>query len=96
MAMFGKMKEQYDFVKKARDIQKKLKNEVVETETKLIRIRMNGEQKIESVEILVEKIEDKKELEKDIKQALESAIEKSQKIAAAMMKDITGGMGLPF
>lgn len=33
MAMFGKAKEQFEFVKKAREIQKKLKNEIITIES---------------------------------------------------------------
>ncbi len=96
MAMFGKMKEQYDFIKKAKEIQKKLKDEIVEAEKGMVRVKMNGEQKIQAVEILAEEIKDKSELERNIKDAVGAAIEKSQKIAAEMMKSVTGGMGLPF
>lgn len=90
------MKEQYDFIKKAKEIQKKLKDEIVEAEKGMVRIKMNGEQKIQAVEILADEIRDKAALEKDVKEAVDAAIEKSQKIAAQMMKDVTGGMGLPF
>ena len=98
MAMFGKAKEQYEFVKKAREIQKKLKSEIVEAEKGDVKIKMNGEMKIQSVEIITEQVDDISQLEKDIKEAVDSVTDQAQKIAANMMKDITGGMGggLPF
>ncbi len=98
MAMFGKAKEQYEFVKKAREIQKKLKSEIVEVEKGDVKVKMNGEMKVQSVEILTEQVDDIGALEKDIKDAMDSATDQTQKIAANMMKEITGGMGggLPF
>ncbi|MDD3678876.1 MAG: YbaB/EbfC family nucleoid-associated protein [Patescibacteria group bacterium] len=89
MSMFGKAKENYDLVKKAREIQKKLKSQTVEGESGAVKIIMNGEQKIQSVEIDKENLDN---IESDIKIAVSSAIEKSQKIAAEMMKDM-GGLG---
>ncbi len=98
MAMFGKAKEQYEFVKKAREIQKKLRSEIVEAEKGDVKVRMNGEMKIQSVEITAEQIDDIGQLERDIKEAVDSATDQAQKIAANMMKEITGGMGggMPF
>lgn len=92
--MFGKAKEQFELVKKAREIQKKLKDMTVEGESGAVKIVINGEQKVQSVHINREEAEDLDKLEKDIKSAVESAIEKSQKIAAEVMKDL-GGLGLP-
>ncbi len=98
MAMFGKAKEQYEFVKKAREIQKKLKSEIVEVEKGDVKVKMNGEMKVQSVEILTEQVDDIGALEKDIKDAMDSATDQAQKIAANMMGEITGSMGggLPF
>ena len=98
MAMFRKAKEQYEFVKKAREIQKKLKSEIVEVKKGDVKVKMNGEMKVQSVEILTEQVDDIGALEKDIKDAMDSATDQTQKIAANMMKEITGGMGggLPF
>ena len=98
MAMFGKAKEQYEFVKKAREIQKKLKREIVEASSGNVTIKMNGELKVESVDIDAESIDDVSALERDVKSAMESATEKAQKVAQSMMKDVMGGMGggLPF
>lgn len=98
MAMFGKAKEQYEFVKKAREIQKKLKGEIVEAESGDIKVKMNGEMKVQSVEITSDEVTDVRQLEKDIKSAMDSVTEKAQKVAQSMMKDVMGGMGggLPF
>ncbi len=92
-SMFGKAKDQYELVKKARDIQKKLKGQEVIGESGAVKITMNGEQKIQKVEIDKENLDN---IEEDIKSAVASAIEKSQKIAADMMKEMggLGGLGL--
>lgn len=94
--MFGKAKEQFDFVKKAREIQKKLRDEVITVESGAVTIVINGEQKIQNVSINKDDINtDKLEiLEKDIKTAIESAIKKSQEVAANLMKDM-GGLNFP-
>jgi len=89
MSMFGKAKENYDLVKKAREIQKKLKSETVEVEAGAVKIVMSGEQKIQKIEVDRDNLDD---IEDDIKSAVTQAIEKSQKIAAKMMKDM-GGLG---
>ncbi|RJO61469.1 YbaB/EbfC family DNA-binding protein [candidate division WS5 bacterium] len=98
MAMFGKAKEQYEFVKKAREVQKKLRAEIVEGTSGNVTIRMNGEMKVQSVTIDADTIDNVSELEKDVQSAVESATEKAQKVAQGMMKDIMGGMGggMPF
>ena len=98
MAMFGKAKEQYEFVKKAKKIQKKLKNEIVEGSSGNVTVKMNGEMKIQSVDIDAESIDDVGQLERDVENAVDSATEKAQKVAQNMMKDVMGGMGggLPF
>ncbi|MDD5693528.1 MAG: YbaB/EbfC family nucleoid-associated protein [Patescibacteria group bacterium] len=94
--MFGKAKEQLDFVKKAREIQKKLKDEVITVESGAITIVINGEQKIQKVTINKEDVDvDRLDvLEKDIKTVIESAIKKSQEIAANLMKDMGGFPGM--
>lgn len=97
MAMFGKAKEQFDFIKKAKEIQKKLKNEVITVESGAVKIVINGEQKIQKVEIDKEEVDINKldVLEKDIKTAVEGAIKQSQEVAANLMKDIGGLGGFP-
>lgn len=95
--MFGKMKELYEFQKKAKQIQNELRNTTIEKEVGAVRIEINGEQKIQKVEINAEMVdkENINDLERDVKSAVEQAIAESQKIAADKMKDITGGLGLP-
>lgn len=89
MSVFGKSKEQLELIKKAREIQKKLKGMEVEGESGAVKIVMNGEQKIQSVKVDKNSLDN---IERDIKSAVENAIRKSQKVAAEMMKEM-GGLG---
>lgn len=95
--MFGKAKEQFDFIKKAKEIQKKLKDEVITVESGAVKIIINGEQKIQKVEIDKAEVDVNKldVLEKDIKTAVEGAIKQSQEVAANLMKEIGGLGGFP-
>ncbi len=97
MAMFGKAKEQFELVKKAREIQKKLKDEIITVESGAVTIVINGEQKIQKVSINKDDFDPGKleVLEKDIKTALESGIKKSQDYAANLMKEVGGFDGFP-
>jgi DNA-binding protein YbaB len=52
---------------------------------------MNGEQKVQTVEVDKDNLEN---IERDIQNAVGNAVEKSQKVAAEVMKDL-GGLGLP-
>jgi DNA-binding protein YbaB len=97
MAMFGKAKEQLDFIKKAREIQKKLKAEIFTVESGSVTIVINGEQKVQKVTIDKDEVDiDKLDiLEKDIKTAFESSIKKSQEYSANLMKEIGDFGGFP-
>lgn len=97
MAMFGKAKEQLDFVKKAREIQKKMKNEVFTVESGAVTIVINGEQKLQKITLNKEDIDiDKLDiLEKDLKSAVGAAIKKAQEYAATLMKDMGDFGGFP-
>ncbi|KKR27802.1 MAG: hypothetical protein UT60_C0036G0001, partial [candidate division CPR2 bacterium GW2011_GWD2_39_7] len=45
------LKDKYDLVKKAKELQKKLRAEVVEVNAGAVNIVINGEQKVQSVNI---------------------------------------------
>ena len=96
MAMFGKAKEQLDFIKKAREIQKKLQQEIFTVESGAVKIVINGEQKLQKVVLNREDVDINKldVLEKDIKTAIDSGIKKAQEFAANQMKDIGGFPGM--
>ncbi|OIP24726.1 hypothetical protein AUK11_02520 [bacterium CG2_30_37_16] len=87
-------KEKFDMVKKAKELQKKLRSETITVTAGAVRIVINGEQKVQEVNIdrdLVDS-ENLEKLEREIKSALEQAITKSQAIAANIAK----GMGIGF
>jgi len=99
MVDFGKMKELYDLQKKARAIQKELKDVEVEASSNdgWVTVVFNGEQHLTEINLSEEALrpENKRELEKDLKNAISQAISRAQAVAAEKMKDIAGGLGLP-
>lgn len=94
MSMFGKAKELMELQKKAKEIQKKLQSEVFTVESGAVKITINGEQKIQKVELNKEDIDLEKLdiLEKDIKTAVESGVKQSQEYANKMLQEM-GGLG---
>lgn len=88
--MFGKAKEQFELVKKAKEIQKKLKETTVEGESGAVKIVLNGEQKVQSVTVDKENLSN---VEEDIKKAVAMALERSQKVAQDVMKE--SGLNFP-
>jgi DNA-binding protein YbaB len=92
--MFGKAKELMELQKKAKEIQKKLQSEVFTVESGAVKITINGEQKIQKVELNKEDIDLEKLdiLEKDIKTAVESGVKQSQEYANKMLQEM-GGLG---
>jgi len=99
MGTFGKAKQLWDLQKKARAIQKELKETEVEAkaaEGKVI-VVFNGEQHIQSVEIAEEMLnpEKKRDLEKALQQAIAEAVSRVQAYAADKMKAIAGDLNIP-
>jgi len=99
MVDFGKMKDLYELQKKAKKVQKELKDIEVEASSNngWVTVVFNGEQHLVEVQIAEEALrpENKREIEKDLKNVVSQAIARSQAIAAEKMKDIAGGMGIP-
>ena len=91
--MFDKAKTLYELKK----IQSALAKETIEVEAGAVTVKINGEQKIKSVEIDRDKLDlDNLELlEKNIESAVTQAITKSQQLAAEKMQSIAGGLGIP-
>jgi DNA-binding YbaB/EbfC family protein len=95
-----------NMIKQAREMQsklmhaqKELKKLQVEMESGkgAVKVVMNGEQRILSLKINPELVDtaNTKLLEKYILQAIVDCQEKVQKLAAAQMKEATGGMKIP-
>jgi DNA-binding YbaB/EbfC family protein len=99
MVDFGKMKDLYELQKKARAIQKELKDIEVEASSNdgWVTVVFNGEQHLTGIEIAEEALhpENKRELEKDLKNSISQAISRAQAVAADKMKSVAGGMGIP-
>ncbi|MCX6808949.1 MAG: YbaB/EbfC family nucleoid-associated protein [Candidatus Berkelbacteria bacterium] len=99
MVDFGKMKELYEFQKKARAIQKELKEVEIEASSNdgWVTVVFNGESHLTEVNLTEEALrpENKRELEKDLKNTISQAISRAQAVAAEKAKAIAGGMGIP-
>lgn len=93
--MFEKAKDMYKMQKEARKIKKQLANTHIEAEHEGVKVTINGEQEVVEIDINDEAIQDKKKLEKNLLQAFNKAIKKSQQVGAEMMKDVMGDLNLP-
>lgn len=95
----SKIKNLYELQKKARQIQKELKDIEVEASSNdgWVTVVFNGEQHLTEISISEEALsaENKRELEKDLKNTISQAISRAQAVAAEKMKDVAGGMGIP-
>ena len=93
------LKQAQQLKSKLNQAQKELKDTIIEIESAkgAIKVTINGQQKILSIKISPEVINrDKAEhLEKLVLQAINEAQDKSQKLAAKQLKDLTGGIKIP-
>lgn len=99
MVDFGKMKDLYELQKKAKAIQKELKDVEVEASSNdgWVTVVFNGEQHLTEIQLSEDALrpENKRELEKDLKNTISQAISRAQAVAAEKMKDVAGGLGIP-
>jgi len=97
--MFDKAKQLYSLQKKARAIQKELKETEVEAKAAggQVTVVFNGEQHIQSVEIDESMLNPskKKDLEKALEQAIAECVSRVQAIAAEKMKSVAGDLNIP-
>lgn len=97
--MLDKAKQLWELQKKARAIQKELKETEVEAKAAdgQVIVVFNGEQHIQSIEIDPTMLnpEKKRELEKALQQAISEAISRVQVIASEKMKAIAGDLNIP-
>lgn len=91
------MMDQMKMVAKLKKAQNELKKELVEVEAGdgAVVVQVNGEMKLVDVKIDPELIDldDIKELEGYIKEAVREAIQAAQELAAEKMKPLMGGLG---
>jgi len=99
MVDFSKAKDLYNLQKQARAIQKELKNTEIEAKSNngWVTVVMNGEQHLTDIQIADEAMspENKRELEKDLKNVVTQAISRAQAYAAEKMKAIAGDLNIP-
>jgi len=88
--MFGKMKDMYQLKKQADEIKKQLAHETVEADKHGVKITMNGNQEVLSVEVNPEL--DKEKLEEALMDCFNDAIKKVQRVMATKMM-ASGGFG---
>ena len=99
MDKLGQAKDLISLQRQAKQIQHELHDTLIEAEELEGRVRVvfNGEQKVEEVTIDESLLapNEKRNLEISLKNAIASAIARSQQIAAEKMKAIAGKLGLP-
>lgn len=92
--MFDKAK----MVLEAKKLQQQLAKEMIEVESGqgAVKITVNGEQKVQKVELDDEKInpEDLRQLEKWLESAMNQAFKRSQEVAADITKPFMDKMGI--
>ena len=93
MGTLGQMKDMYKIQKQAKQIKKKLAKTHIEADVDGVIVIIDGEQKVVEVKLPVE-FEGKNKVEKQLVEAFNKAIKKSQSIAADEMKDVMDQMGL--
>ena len=94
--MFGKIGDMYKLQKQAKEIKKELKHTHIEADSHGVQVVVDGEQKVISIEIMDQTLlQNPKKLTDVLKEALNKALDKAQKVAAEQMKGVMGDMGFP-
>ena len=84
--MFDKLKQMYDLKRKADAVKKELESEIIDVEVGGVKVRINGAQKIQKIEYS-DSVDPNK-----LKDAINKALDESQKVAAKRMQGMMGGM----
>jgi DNA-binding YbaB/EbfC family protein len=94
--MFSKIKAIQDLKSQANQIKKALEGETAEGTGAWgkVKITIDGNQEVKAVEISAEIIGDKAKLEAGVKEAVNDAIKKVQRIMAKKMSEM-GGLNIP-
>lgn len=90
--MFNKLKQFKDLRSRAKDLQSSLANESAEGSAAWgkIKVTIDGNQKIQTVTIDPSLMSDKSAVENGIKDAVNDAVTKIQRVIATKMKDLGG------
>jgi len=96
--MLDKAKQLYQLQKKAKEVQKTLKNTEIEARSadSMISAIFSGDQKIKSIEIDNSLLSSnkKKELEEKLVRVISEGLSRSQAVAAEKAKSLMGDMGM--
>jgi len=97
--VFDKAKQLWELQKKAKAIQKELKETEIEAKAAngMVTVVVNGEQHVLSIDIEESLLtpENKRDLEKALTQATSEALSRAQAIAGEKMKVIAGDLNIP-
>ncbi len=89
--MFDKLKQIREMQKQAKEVQKTLADEIIVVNHGDVEIKLDGNMEIKSINI--QNLDNKENLEKDLKNAVNDGIKKAQKVMAQKM--MGGGMNIP-
>ncbi|PIR07232.1 MAG: hypothetical protein COV55_00625 [Candidatus Komeilibacteria bacterium CG11_big_fil_rev_8_21_14_0_20_36_20] len=94
--MFNKLKQYNDLRKQANTLKSALADEIIEVDNKAVKVVMDGNQNIKSLDIKSEYLSPNKkiDLEKQIIEGIAEAIKKVQRKMAAKMQQM-GGFNMP-
>ncbi|QQG50025.1 MAG: YbaB/EbfC family nucleoid-associated protein [Candidatus Berkelbacteria bacterium] len=96
---FGQMKDMYQLQKKAKDVQKQLKNLEIEARSTdgTVGVIVNGEMKIVEITIADEALDagNKNQLESNLKDTIGQAMAKAQSESAARLQPILKDFNFP-
>jgi DNA-binding protein YbaB len=96
MELFKMAKEAMNMRSKMKDIDNRLRNQVLDVEYKGIKIKINAKNEFLSLNIPEYLLKEKKEkIEKLILSAFEEACKKAQSVMTEEAKKLTGGMKIP-
>ncbi|HVW67267.1 MAG TPA: YbaB/EbfC family nucleoid-associated protein [Candidatus Peribacteraceae bacterium] len=93
MPNFSQMKDLYRLQQEAKRIKKELKNVHVEAEASGVKVVVNAEQEVISIE--VDQAVERERIPGLLVDALNRALKKAQIVAAERMQGIMGQMGMP-
>jgi DNA-binding protein YbaB len=92
--MFNKLKQIKDLRDKAKKIQSTLAEEMIEHSSKGITVTMDGNQKVHTIHVSDELLQDKTRLEAAMVDAINETVKKVQKAMAAKLQQ-SGDFDLP-
>lgn len=96
MDMFKMIKEAAAMKSRLSQMEKELKNKIIDVEQNGVKIRINAKSEILSFELNPEQLKhDHKKIEREILSAIQHAIKKSQDVMAEEAKKLTGGLKIP-